>query len=277
MAVPLQPGLTLDDALAAAGGETRAADLGHVKLSHLNAELQTVDIAKLRQNGETSGVTLQAGDVITVPAMSQQVFLLGAVNHPGPLEFRPGMTLLDALGGAADPGASQSPGGPASQADLYHAIVTHPDGQHTEIDLDKILRQGDAANNINLVAGDTVYIPESKELIYVFGAVAKPGAYVLRDRDKDRLLDALQLAGGTTPSAEVSRAVIVHGAAASKAAVPTNTTPAHLDQLLGHGELQYNVQMAAGDVLYVPERGRPGTLQSILPTLIYVVGHALMF
>lgn len=97
--------------------------------------------------------------------------------------------------------------------------------------------------------------------VYVLGAVAKPGTYVLQGEKS--LLDAVLEAGGTTP-ASVGRILLMHGDAGPGAtadgggpgAKPLETmvtTPVDLEALLAGGASgRANVPLAAGDMVLVP-------------------------
>lgn len=79
--------------------------------------------------------------------------------------------------------------------------------------------------------------------VYVLGAVAKPGTYVLQGEKS--LLDAVLEAGGTTP-ASVGRILLMRGDNGE-------TTPVDLEALLAGGASgRANVPLAAGDMVLVP-------------------------
>jgi len=276
--IPYKESLTVDDAIALSGGETPRADLSHVKLAHMDpASIQTIDLDRARREGSATQIKLKPGDVITVPTMDAQVFVLGSVTHPGPVPFRPGMTLLEALSGsapetsrtAASVSAGASAGGPTTDADLYDAILTHADGTTVPVDLDKLIRKGDQQLNMKLAAGDSLYLPESKRVVYVFGAVNKPGAYYLSQNDKDRVLNALDMAAGSSPGADIGKAKLLRRSPDGKIV----TTDLHLDKMLNKGQLQDNVQLLPGDVIFVPQQSRqPGiSAGNLLPSLIYTL------
>jgi len=268
-AIQYRPDLTLDDALVEADGATPRADLRHVKLARLDSKgIETIDVERALRDGKATPLPLQPGDVITIPQLTDQVFVLGAVTRPGPVPFRSGMTLLEALSGpgdAANP-SLEGAGGPTKDANLYDATLTHQDGKVIDIDLDKMLRGGDSSQNIVLEPGDSLYVPVSKRQVYVFGAVLKPGAYVLPENDKNRILDALQLAGGPTDAAIIHDAQLLRPGKGK-----IDATPIHLDRLLRKGELQYNLPLMPGDVIYIPQHGQSTFLQNIAPGLLYTL------
>lgn len=68
---PEERGLTIVDAISLAGGQTRLADLKHVKLTRKNAngdtEVTIVDVDAMMKTGGRDPVLLQPDDVIFVP------------------------------------------------------------------------------------------------------------------------------------------------------------------------------------------------------------------
>ena len=77
------------------------------------------------------------------------------------------------------------------------------------VNLNELMESGDATNNIILQAGDIVTVPHAG-IVYVLGAIAKPGGYVLaNDRSQMTTLKMLALAGGLNRTAKADRAVII--------------------------------------------------------------------
>ncbi|MBI1757271.1 MAG: SLBB domain-containing protein [Fimbriimonas ginsengisoli] len=101
-AKPWRAGMTVEDALAAAGGVSPHGDPAHIDVE---------------SKGEpSSGRALRRGDVVRVGLRSVRAFVsvTGAVQRPGVVAFRPGLTLTQALAEA---------GGPAERADVAHVIL----------------------------------------------------------------------------------------------------------------------------------------------------------
>jgi polysaccharide export outer membrane protein len=77
------------------------------------------------------------------------------------------------------------------------------------VNLNQILETGDMTNNIVLLPGDVVTVPHAG-IVYVLGAVARPGGFVVsNDRKQLTTLKVLSLAGGLSHTAKSDRAVIV--------------------------------------------------------------------
>ena len=281
--VPFREGLDILDVLNGSGGGPSLAEIAdgaHVVVNRADGTRLEVNLDRLIREGDTThNVVLKRGDVVYVPEIAESkyvVTVLGAVAHPGPVPFRAGMQVLDALNASsigpngsgdssnqaggilpsavgASSAASQSlgAGGDTRNADLAHVMLTRADGQQTLIDVVRIARGGDMSLNVRLERGDTLYVPESKAFIYVLGAVNKPGIYTLRDPEKNRVLDVIEMAGGLTQHANFGKAELVQYDSGKPV-----VTPLRLDKLQ-KGDLGFNLPVPVGSVIYIPSRQDP--------------------
>ncbi len=77
--------------------------------------------------------------------------------------------------------------------------------QSFTINLADLLETGDSRFNIPLLGGDVVSVPRAG-IIYVVGAVNRPGGFVMQnDRDRMTTLKMLSLAGGPINTAKIKR------------------------------------------------------------------------
>ena len=151
---------------------------------------------------------------------SLQFFISGAVAKPGKYElnFHPRvMDLIAQAGGvAADRGniayILKKSEGQTSKVEEREPLL-ESESEPVQIDLVKLLDQGDMSENILLESGDTVYIPLDKALnltktkVYVEGEVKSPGVF-----DYLPGLTALRaciMAGGFAEYAAPNRAKII--------------------------------------------------------------------
>ena len=118
----------------------------------------TVNLNELLEAGDMrNNISLQAGDVVTVPHAGI-VYVLGAVNRPGGFVMandRSELTTMKVLSLA---------GGLTRIAKLDHAVIIRKDNQgkqtQTEVDLKKILHQ--ESEDIQMRASDVLYIPDNR-------------------------------------------------------------------------------------------------------------------
>lgn len=119
---------------------------------------------------------------------SRQISVIGSVNQPGTYAIHQNVsTLLDMLTLA---------GGPQEAAGGVAHVIRRAAGKaesRIQIDLDELLKKGEANLNPVLSAGDVVYVPKAP-LIYVYGEVKQAGAFTFRKQL--RVLESIALAGG---------------------------------------------------------------------------------
>jgi polysaccharide export outer membrane protein len=130
-----------------------------------NGNIITINLNELIERGDTrNNITLQAGDVVTVPHAGI-VYVLGAVNRPGGFVLSNDRTQLTTMKVLA------LAGGLTKVAKLDHAVIIRKDDQgkqtETEVDLKKVLNQ--KAEDLQMRASDVLYIPDDhvKEVLLV--------------------------------------------------------------------------------------------------------------
>jgi len=157
---------------------------------------------------------------------SKKVTILGEVKKPGLYELNGSVTLLEMI--------SRAEGLTESAGDTILVQRTKPDGQSLSISLKELMEKGDAASNISLQDGDSVFVAKSG-FVYVLGEVQKPGAYKV-DRDTT-VMKAVALAGGFTPKASPGRTVIIRKSGSGEEKFKANMS----------------VKVITDDVISVPE------------------------
>jgi polysaccharide export outer membrane protein len=117
------------------------------------------------------------------------------------------------------------------------------------VNLFELMEAGNTKNNITLEAGDVVTVPHAG-IVYVLGAVGKPGGFVLtNDREQLSTLKILALAGGFTSTAKTDRAVILRKDAQGQ------QHEVALDLKKIQKREAEDVQLEPSDILYVPQSG----------------------
>jgi len=122
---------------------------------------------------------------------SQKVEVLGAVENKGPVFLKGATTILDVIGMA---------GGP-SEDNVVTIEVVDGEGRVSKYKLPDLLRGDDVA----VSAGDTVVLKPG-EVVYVEGAVSKPGTVMLAD--DLTVTQAIALAGGPAEYSNLRRVVV---------------------------------------------------------------------
>jgi polysaccharide export outer membrane protein len=192
---------------------------------------------------------------------SQKVFVLGDAEKPGTYPLTGRTTLLDVLSQA---------GGPGKAAGRQVVVVRFPRSEGPvnpgtagsttfRLNLKKLL-DGDAAENILLESGDTVYLPRQTSF-FVLGEVKKAGAFAL---EKDTsALEAITLAGGFSERAAPSVSKVLRkrpdGNQETIALDLSGADPRAREFLLTEGD---TVLVPAGNSFYVMgEVRKPGAYQ----------------
>jgi polysaccharide export outer membrane protein len=117
------------------------------------------------------------------------------------------------------------------------------------VNLYQLMEAGNTSNNILLEAGDVVTVPHAG-IVYVLGAVARPGGFVLtNDREQMSTLKILALAGGYTNIAKTDRAVVIRKDAQGK----QHEVPLDLKKI--QNSQAEDLTLQPSDILYVPQSG----------------------
>jgi polysaccharide export outer membrane protein len=209
---------------------------------------------------EAGGIANDAGDtvIITRPVNAQFVEIteppaIGpeqAIPGSNPAEVSSEPPSLDvpkvAIPSAVPSAAPATSSATAAGAKPSAAAPTVA-GNTITINLNDLVETGDVTNNIPLMAGDIVTVPHAG-IVYVLGAVGKPGGYVLsNDRSEVSTLKILALAGGTTATAKSDRAVIIRKNDQGQ----QHEVDVDLKKVLKR-ETE-DVQLLPSDILYVPD------------------------
>jgi polysaccharide export outer membrane protein len=226
--------------------------IGRVQAAGLTAEQLRKELAdKWGENYlQDPQVTVFVSDFKAKP-----VSVIGAVERPGLYPLTGRRTLIEMLsmaGGFGKRGTSaagrtvlvtrKSGFGDLQPVDGMH--VRGPD--QIEIDLNRLLYTKDEALNIEMKPLDIISVSKA-EVVYVTGAVKRPGGFVLEDRPTMTVLQAVAMAEGLTPtSAKKSARILRTNQDGSKTDVPIN-----LSKILS-GEAE-DTTLAANDILFVPD------------------------
>jgi len=162
---PLTKPTTVIDAISLGGGllsnregievtNPEAADLEKAILIR-DGKLIPVDFARLITQGDmTQNVYVHPGDYIFVPSLTvRSLYVLGAVNRPGPVYYEPGTSVLAAVAAA---------GGPKTGAIVTKALIVRGGTRHPKVAVVNIkgIMTGREPDLI-LEGGDIVWVPQS--------------------------------------------------------------------------------------------------------------------
>jgi polysaccharide export outer membrane protein len=209
---------------------------------------------------------------------SQPVSVLGAVRNPGILQLQGRKTLFEVLSMA---GGLQPDAGYMVQVSRslengnipLSTVQTDPTGKVrlASIRLKDIINIPKAAENIEILPGDTVSVPKAG-MVYIVGSVAKPGGYPLDENESLSALQVLSLAEGLQSTAAASKAMILRPVPGSprRAEIPVN-----LSRLMA-GKAT-DLPLHADDILFVPgskaKKAGLRTIDAIVNAATYSTAH----
>ncbi|MEM7577931.1 MAG: polysaccharide biosynthesis/export family protein [Planctomycetota bacterium] len=183
-------GLSVRDVAIDAEGFVVLPTLGRVKIAGLTTDEASEALTR-RVRTVDSGATMT---LRVTRYASRHIYTFGSVGRIGPVAWRPGMTLADALSGSKL----------REQANIHQVSVIRPGvpGSATDaprrvtVDFARLMDQGDASVNVALRAGDVVVVPGS-------GDAPAWASWTMDDQARKRLASNLEpehVPQETTPS-----------------------------------------------------------------------------
>lgn len=197
--------------------------------------------------------------VFVVRRMARPITVIGAVEHPMVYQAMGPTTLLEVLSAA---------GGLTDTAADYVTVTRTEIGgaSHIQrINLRDLIERGDPTVNIRLQGNDVVTVPQAG-IVYVVGAVARPGGFVIQnDRGQMTAMKALALAGGAQPAAKTQDALIIRkdGTAGKKQEIRVN-----LKKILS--EKTEDVDLRPNDILFIPDSAGKKALAKAAETALSI-------
>jgi polysaccharide export outer membrane protein len=143
------------------------------------------------------------------------------------------------------------------EVELQRTIIVRPDGKFSFPLTGEIAAAGRTIPEIRADVEKKlkVYIPEpvvtlsvtgiEGNKVYVIGQVVKPGAFTMNPRIS--VLQALSIAGGTTPFAALNEIIVVRTTNSGQKVIPFRYTEVNKGR-----NLEQNVLLESGDVVIVP-------------------------
>lgn len=228
------PELSMEAARVSQGGQVTLPVLGIVDLAGLNA----IEAAqRIESELRTRGIMVDPRVTVSIVEYSTQgATLLGEVRNPGVYPTFGGHRLLDMIALA---------GGVAPSAGKLVTIAHRGDPQHPETIMlvPNAQALGEQANPV-ILPGDTVMVGKAG-IIFILGAVNRPGGYLIDNNEQVSLMQALTLAGGWDKAAALSKSRLIRK-------VPEGHKELILDLKRVLNGRQADVSIQNGDILYLP-------------------------
>jgi len=245
--VDLEKGMRLRKAIDSAGGAAKDADLAAVRVYHSNMTSTIVDLSKPERVLDAAhNIELVDGDSIEVPALPGKVDLPpadieGQVINPGSYDAKEGLTLvgLITLAGKLTP-----------LADVQKVQVQHAGKKEFEIvNLEERAKLG-IPGDYYVKPGDHVFVPPVTDSVTVLGMVKKEGHYSFHPGE--RVSDFFEAGRDELAGATNDALVDLKGVELIRNGEKPRKLP--LKEILKNPSHKDNVQLAAGDILYLPSK-----------------------
>jgi len=189
-----------------------------------------------------------------------EVTIIGEVNNPGKYPMLAPRNLVDvlALAGATTPAAGNEVQITRGGADAEPLLVHYSRATNAK-----------AVEDVIVHPGDTVQVKRAG-IVYVLGAVNRPGGYVMQEEGTLSVLQAISLASGTTILASTGTIHLLR----------RNADGSMADVALPYKQISRgksaDVQLHATDVLYVPTNAIK-LLYSDVQSLVNAAGTASIY
>jgi len=247
------------------GGKFRVSDAGLIEIAGISTPIHAegqsaldlahtirtalLDAKQLRDPHVTVFVEEYHGRTITV---------LGAVNKPAVYSLQRRTTVLDAISMAS--GALPNAGSTVTIVrGRASAEATGTEvGSVQIIDLSRLVKGEDTMANAEVRNEDVISV-SSAQVVYVVGAVAKPGGFAMSNPSEGiSVVQAIALAEGFRSVAATHRGVIVRQSTSDQG---RREIPVDIAQMMAGKDT--DLLLAPNDILYVPESGGKKTLKAM--------------
>ena len=134
-------------------------------------------------------------------SFSQRVTLVGEVKTPGTYDYKSKQRLLDVLALAG--GLTEKAG---TTVQIRRMNAKEGQDNLVMVDLDRLIKQGNTALNVEINGGDVIHVPEAGT-VFMAGAIRRPGSYPIKKNMN--LMEAVATAGGFQPYANKDRVIVI--------------------------------------------------------------------
>ncbi len=254
-------------------GDVRLPLLGKVHAAGLTVDsMEEQMTAKLSRLMNHPDVTIMVTEFASRP-----VSVLGSVKNPGVHQLGGRRTLLEVLslaGGIEDTAGNairitrRTEMGPLP---LPNVKLDTTGGFYVgEVDVRSLLEARNPASNIDVLPNDVVTVPKG-DLVYVIGAVRRPGGFILNQEKQMSVLQALSLAEGLDKLAKAESARIVRPGAVGAPRVEIRVDVKRILQ----GSAR-DITLDPNDILFVPDsKARNASLRALEAAVQMATGVAV--
>lgn len=252
--------------------EVRVAGEGTVGLPLLAERVRVAGLTLgqvedlLKQKYQEGGILNQPEITVTLKELqSKPVTVTGAVRNPGVFQVTGQVRLLRLLSLA---------GGFSDDVGTTVKVIREDESGKTQVLQANVedLREGKAEANLPVRGGDTVNVLQAG-VIYVIGAVNRPGRFLLRsDTQQTTILNVLALVEDLKRTAKPDRAVLIRK---QPQGAGVEQIPVDIRKILDHR--QEDIAVMANDVLYIPDSTAKRAFTRGLEAAVQLATGAVLF
>jgi polysaccharide biosynthesis/export protein len=231
------------------GGDITVTLVGPVHVEGLTStQAERLIEAKLVEGGylKDPHVALFVKEYVT-----QGISVLGEVQKPGIYPMLGARRLYDALSSA---------GGMTNKAGRVVTITHRNDAEHPQIvNMDPDPAKS-ATSNVEIQPGDTIVVSKAG-VVYVVGAVERPGGFIMDNNESLTVLQAMALAYGTKSTASLDKSKIIR-----KDPTGLKEIPISLNKVL-EGK-STDIALKNDDILFIPASAAKGAFRRTTEAVI---------
>ena len=231
---------------------------GSLHVAGLTAEEAQATIEKKYKDAEI--LKSPQVSVLIIEYASQGVSVLGEVLKPGIYPLLTSRRLLDLMSqaGGVTPTAGRT------------VTITHRDHplEPATVVLSRDPRQN-TASNIDIIPGDTIVVAKAG-VVYVVGAVGKPGGFTMDANDGLTILQAIALAEGPKTDAAMDKSKLIR---------QTPNGPSEIPVLLRKILASKNpdIRLQSDDILFVPSSAVKSGARRSLEAIVQVATGVIIY
>ena len=174
------------------------ASVGQIYVANLTlAELEQLLRSRLARVYSGIGQGTMRFSISVARLRSNQVYVVGDVQHPGSYTVSAAGTALTALYAA---------GGPTVNGSLRRVEVRRNGKPVDALDVYDYLIRGDASHDVRLETGDVLFVPVNGMRVQITGEVARPAIYELKP--SETIADLIRYSGGFRATASRQRVLV---------------------------------------------------------------------
>jgi polysaccharide export outer membrane protein len=247
------------------GGKFRVSDAGTIEIAGLSQPIQAEGLTTAELARSIRQALLDANqlrdpkvNVFVDEFRGRTVTVLGAVSKAAVYPLQQRTTILEALSMAGGPlpgaGNTVTVVRGAASAEATNTTV----GSVLIMDMSRVLNGTDTSANVQVMNGDVVSVAAS-QVVYVVGAVIKPGGFTLTNPASGMsVVQAVAMAEGFTRVAATNRGLIIRQSTSESA---RQEIPADISKILSGQST--DMLLAPNDILFIPESNGKKTLRAM--------------